>query len=294
MKSRTPTLLALLVALACLPLSARAGLRRELPWDRLQSSGCLKGGSPADREAGAYVFRNDRAQPATLAVLAIPKPNIASRSFAIAGQVRHEGVQGEGCLELWTVYADASRHFSRTLARSGPMKSLAGDSTWRPFLLPFFADSPGTTTAPAALELNIVLPGPGTVYLKGLELVEYGEGEAVVPPPDPSAWWGDRTGGWIGGVGGSLLGCLGAAIGVLGGRLRARRAVFTLMGVTVGLGLAALALGLAALATSQPYAAYYPPLLLGLLATAIPLGLWRTLRRRYEQAELQKIQVMDA
>jgi len=287
-------------------MGASAAQVRELPWSRLKESGSLKGGQPAGEGGDEYVFRNTQAKAASLSVLAIDRPGVAARQFAVAGQVRHEGVEGTGYLGMWVIYADGSHFFSRTLGQAGPMKSLTGAADWRDFLLPF--DQTGRSgPGPSRLEVNIVLPGPGTVYLKSLRLVEYGPGEEAVPataaaavpmttpPAAPSSsarpataalagnqWWSGRQAGWIGGIAGGLFGCLGAMVGVLGGRTKARRLVFALLGAMVATGLAGLVAGAAALAASQPYEVYYPLLLVGVLLAAIPLGMWRTLRKRYE------------
>ena len=57
--------------------------------------------------------------------------------------------------------------------------------------------------------------------------------------------------------------------------------------------LLALAAGVAAWSASQPYAVYYPLLLVGLLGTVIPLGLRPSLKRRYQDLELRRMQAMD-
>jgi hypothetical protein len=48
-----------------------------------------------------------------------------------------------------------------------------------------------------------------------------------------------------------------------------------------GLGVGALGLGASALWLGQPYAVFYPPLLLGAVCATLPLGLLRTVRRRF-------------
>ena len=59
-------------------------------------------------------------------------------------------------------------------------------------------------------------------------------------------------------------------------------------------GLAGLALAVVALVLSQPQAVYYPPLLSGILMTILPIAWVRSVRKRYEQIELRKMQAMDA
>jgi hypothetical protein len=45
---------------------------------------------------------------------------------------------------------------------------------------------------------------------------------------------------------------------------------------------------------AQPYAVYYPLLLLGVIIVAVMAMLRRTLSARYEQLELKRMQSMDA
>jgi hypothetical protein len=108
------------------------------------------------------------------------------------------------------------------------------------------------------------------------------------------AWWSDRDAGWIGGIGGSTVGMLGALIGILCGCGIARRLVLTLMAVLIGLGVLSLLVGLIALALGQPYAVYYPLLLIGIILAAVCGGNYPTIRRRYEQNELRKMAALDA
>jgi hypothetical protein len=58
-------------------------------------------------------------------------------------------------------------------------------------------------------------------------------------------------------------------------------------------GTLAFAAGVVALSRSQPYTVYYPLLLIGFLATAIPLGVRPSIRRRYEEIELRRMRAHD-
>jgi len=225
--------------------------------------------------------------PASARIWLAESPPVTSNQYAVTGQVAYEGVTGEGYLELWSQFPDGSRYFSRTLDVSGPMSRLTGSSPGRAFTLPFFLtpDSP----RPTRLEVNVVLPAAGHVVVSGLRF----EGDASAASP-PGAWWSDRTGGWIGAAAGSAVGLLGAGIGVLCSLGRGRRtALAGLLALGVS-GLGLLALGGVALALGQPYAVWYPLVLMGVLDPVLAFSLLPTARRRFEALELRRMQAQDA
>ena len=226
--------------------------------------------------------------PTLKTVLTVDEPGIRGPRYGIAGEVRHRDVQGNGYLEMWSVLPQG-RFFTRTLAPEGPMKALSGSSDWRPFLLPFFNEK--GAPSPRQLVVNVALPGAGSVELRNLRLLQFAEGEDALATK--GAWWGPQTAGLVGGTFGALLGCFGALIGWLSSRGRARAFVLAALGTVGALSLLALAAGLAALSASQPYDVYYPLLLLGVLGTVIPLGLRPSLKRRYQDLELRRMQAMD-
>jgi hypothetical protein len=219
--------------------------------------------------------------PVTVAI--IDRPAIKGPRYAVTGQVRYEGVEGTGYLEMWNHFPNGGQYFSRTLADVGPMLKLQGSSGWRPFTLPF--DATGAPP-PTRLVVNVVLPGRGLVYLGPLRLAD------GIPGADGGSGL-DRAAGLIGGVAGGLVGCVGALIGVLASRGRAKRFVtIGVVSLAIG-GILAFVAGIVALSRSQPYAVYYPLLLIGFLATVIPLGLRPSIRRRYEEIELRRMRAHD-
>ncbi|MEM9284016.1 MAG: hypothetical protein AAGA96_19520 [Verrucomicrobiota bacterium] len=104
-------------------------------------------------------------------------PPITGEAYAIQGEVLYHSVEGEGYLEMWNhlpVSAGStevgSSFFSRTLAYSGPMQKLSGESDWRYFQLPGIVND-GSGRTPLRLTLNLVLPETGTVELKNLTVI---------------------------------------------------------------------------------------------------------------------------
>lgn len=294
MKTPAPLLtIVLLATLACpaLARTATAGeVLGEFHWPKLQQAGRLDSGTivPAagDTKFDSLLVENPQT---TITVLDVPDPNITKPRYAIRGQVRYEAVEGKGYLEMWNHFPAGKPHFSRTLAASGPMQSIEGSSDWRPFVLPFFI---GSAERPQKLVVNVVLPGKGRVWLGPLSLVQYEQNED--PLAAPSQWWTDRQGGSFSAILGVLFGCLAALIGILSSTGKARGLVLGLMKVMFFVGVASLVLAVVALVLSQPHAVYYPPLLLGILMTILPIALIRSVRKRYEQIELRKMKAMDA
>src|SRR5207245_1908725 len=82
---------------------------------------------------------------------------VAGPGYVVAGQVRYEGVEGQGYLEMWTVFPDGQRFFSRTLAPRGPLAALPGESSWRRFELP--CGLGGASQPPARAEVDLVWRG---------------------------------------------------------------------------------------------------------------------------------------
>lgn len=281
--ARGATLALLSLPIAWIALSAQV---QEIRWDELQHEGRLPAGSvlPPTAEAPFSSLKVDGGTGAPVTVAIIEAPAIKGQRYAVTGQVRYQGVEGAGYLEMWSHFPDGGQYFSRTLADVGSMMQLKGSSGWRQFTLPF--DATGAP-APTRLVVNVVLPGRGVVYLGPLQLVD------DLPGADGAAGSLDRAVGLIGGVAGGLVGCLGALIGVLASRGRAKRFVtIALVSLAIG-GTLAFAAGVVALSRSQPYAVYYPLLLIGFLATVIPLGLRPSIRRRYEEIELRRMRAHD-
>ncbi|MDH5501156.1 MAG: hypothetical protein OEY72_08665, partial [Gammaproteobacteria bacterium] len=64
--------------------------------------------------------------------------------------------------------------------------------------------------------------------------------------------------------------------------------------VLVVIGVASLVGGVVAIATAQPYAVYFPLLLVGVILVAVFGKMRGKLSAQYEQLELKKMQSMDA
>jgi len=266
----------------------------ESSWQKVWADGQAPKGNAFEcrvqTDTDALVVTKTGSEPATLTILTLEAPKITTSTYALAGRVRYQGVEGEAYLEMWSHFPGGQKYYSRTRESAGPMRMLTGSSDWREFVLPFH--SKPQTPPPAKLVLNLVLPAGGEVVVGPVRLVEYVQGEDPLLPV--GAWWSDRTAGLLGGILGTLLGCLGALVGCLTATGKAQG---TVMGILKGMavvGALSLIAGLVALVRSQPYAVWYPLVLVGFLCGVLGfLGL-RVVSRRYRELEIRKMAAMDA
>lgn len=237
---------------------------------------------------------NPSPQPRTFRLLALDKPGVAEATYAITGWVDYANVEGNAYLEMWSVFADGSRYFSRTLAERGPMRKWHG-TAFHQFTLPF-RGKPGMP--PTRLEVNVVVPAHSTVLVGELELRQF------EPDEDPLVWPGRVGAGMLVGTGafmaGPLVGVLGALIGILASTGRFRRLVMalTVLGIVGGSLMVAIGIGFALLGRDPlgddiGTGLWSPWLIAGVIAVAVFGGLRPVLRRRYDELELRRMQAMD-
>lgn len=216
-------------------------------------------------------------------LIAVDAPDLGRVGFVVRGRVRYSDVAGSGYLEMWSVFADGGRYFSRTLGTEGPMALLTGTSDWRAFELPFFLEG---AAPPGRLEINVVLPASGTVEIGPLEVVRLAEAGS-------GAWLPDRAVGVVGAAVGSAIGLLGALVGVLVSRNRGRRFVLPVMTAASVLGAGLVAASVAAIPAGQPPGVVFLLFVPGvILAAAFGASLPRV-RRAYAEAELRRMRAMD-
>jgi len=280
-----------LIVLLSLSLAGEAAAREvvlDLTPGELRARGWLRAEAPPPSSDAELTIVNRTPGPATVPVMEIRSPAIGAPTYAIVGEVSHGKLARPGYLEMWNHFPGGKAYFSRALGQ-GVMRPLAGASTWREFVLPFFNDP--NAPDPEALVVNVVFGGPGEVRLRSLRLMRFAPGESPLRGAGP--WWDDRTAGLIGAVAGSVIGLLGAIIGSLAGAGRGRGFVFAALRTWAIVGALALVAGLVAVTRQQPYDVYYPLLLIGAMSTAFGLWMPVSLKRRYEATELRKMRAAD-
>jgi len=96
------------------------------------TGGQLLPGQGPDR-AAALELRADNPGGTRFQLVTIDRPPTGGGPYVVRGMVRYDGVEGQGYLEMWSVFPDGGRYFTRTLAPQGSLAALRGESNWRPF-----------------------------------------------------------------------------------------------------------------------------------------------------------------
>lgn len=237
------------------------------------------------QEDGSNVLRieNTTGKSLTVPLVVIENPSLGNDHYEVKGDVRYENVEGEAYLETLNWFGkgkSAESFFSKTLNPTGAMGVISGTSDWRDYRLPFFPKN----GPPAKIELNLVMPGSGTVFLSGFMVTnENIEGGS-------HAW---LNASW-GGVVGSVFGVITGILGMIGGMGKARRFVMLMLWLMLFVGVSLLCVGIAALFNDQPYYVWYPGILIGVLTLILyPFVLIPRIKQSYEQMELRKISSTD-
>lgn len=262
-------------------------------WKGLAQQGELSGGELLSLN-GTTVLKveNTNDTPQEVSLLKISDQsviaNMIENDVFFSCRVKYENVQGDGQLSVlcWLPHrAPFSDIPGGPKVEIGGMPGKTGDITgtsdWRDCLFGVKGIE-GWGRLPGQLEMRLTLPGRGKVYLQPIKLM------GMVP-----SWWSPEQAGLIGGIGGSLIGCLGGLVGVLASLGKARRFVLTMAKIFIALGISLLIAGAAASATKQPYAVYYPLLLMGFILTLVFSINLPSIQRRYNELEIRRMTSID-
>ncbi|MBX3415622.1 MAG: hypothetical protein KF708_23255 [Pirellulales bacterium] len=280
---------------------------RHVRWTDLEAAGqALPGEIVSDPNAspsGQLVVEVSKQHPVPVHLLTLDDPGVGPPAYVLRGSVKCENVDAPGYLEMWNYFPDGSYFFTRTLASVGPMAALQGTGDWRPIELPFFIHQPDAAARekmrPNKLEVNLVLPAGGKIYLSNLELAQYDDKAPAVAALTSTlgsasgAWWSPRTAGIAGGVLGSIVGAWGALIGILASLGRTPRLVKGLLFGCTAFGAMILALGAMALLLGQPWSVGGTLAMVGLPAMMVPILLLPTVNRHSQERELRRMQALD-
>lgn len=186
----------LLLALSLVPSPGRADQNRSvenivsaIEWSASNTPGGCEMDPKGYSGTPALVIRNTKAERDDVEIWQAKNPPLTTRFYAVTGMLRYEAVQGNGHMLLWNVFggsgtnATKSTYFSKTLDEAGPASKIIGSSDWRPLIIPF--DASKAEAEPVELDLHLVLPSTGAVWLSGLKLVEFDSAESMRKAADP-------------------------------------------------------------------------------------------------------------
>ena len=111
---------------------------------------------------GGGSLRIDAGGPMTVRLFAVPDIYLENAKLNYRVQVRTEGVQGTVYPEMWCQFAGMGEYFSR-----GLQKQLSGTTDWTTLETPFFLKAGEN---PDTVRLNMVITGPGTVWVDDIRL----------------------------------------------------------------------------------------------------------------------------
>ena len=231
-------------------------------------------------------MENDQSAQKSVTVKTLEhRPSLSA--YVVRGKVQYRDVEGIAYIEMWNIMPDGNRFFSRTVENYGKARKIQGSSDWREFELPAFLKP--LKPESVMLEINVVMPGKGTIELSELTI-----SDLRIPP-----WWfSNHAGGILGGVLGTIMGLYGAVTDCLCGFLvprgKGRRLIFGIMISWIIVGTMTLVAGLSALFLGQPYHAWYSLVLTGGITTILFPHSIPGIKKAYAQAELRKMQALDA
>ncbi len=245
-------------------------------------------------------FENTTGLPVQVHLATLTNLAVTGRFYSVSGEVKYEGVEGDGYLEMWSVFP-GGRYFSRGLEPGGPMGKISRTSRWRPFLLPF--DCKGTGEKPTQLEINLALPGRGTVFIGPIKFAEnpewnkypasFGIADVVREEYYSYGWWSFTTAWKATQAGFPLILVLACVTGWLAHMGKARGSVMAATRAGSALGVLAALAAVVAPAAGQPWWVWFPAAFFAIVLLAIfPWQMWR-FRKRYAALELRRMSSMD-
>lgn len=273
--------LVLAVLVLVLPRGGIAAERtlREISWSTLRDQGALAAGLQVEPD-GSLSVTSKPEEALGMTLVEIANPGVTKSRYVVRGRIRYRGVAGDGYLEMWSLFGDGGRYFTRTLGDAGPLQKITGSSEWREFGLYF--DATGAKAPLEKLTIALVLPRGGEVSISNMTLVELDGGIVL------------RDAGRWGGIGGGTLGVVGALLGALAGAGRARTFVLVGLKTLAAAGIVGLLFGVVALFRGDWYQAYYPLVLVSAIAFGVSSLCLPGVRRRYEELELRRMRALDA
>jgi len=245
-------------------------------------------------------IENTNNAPLEISLLTITNSSLIAKADSISCEIKHEDVRTPSVERTnydfrrlsFTTLESGSLTFLQHIPPEAPggdeitnksAYNLGGTSNWKPYGFSV-GRAPGEGL-PTKLELQLYLPGNGTVYLRPIKL------SGVV-----SSWWSAKQGGMVGGmvgIFGGIIGCFGGLLGCLAGTGKARKFVLTTTKIFIGLGMILKIAGIVAIAFRQPYFVWYVFLLPGVILTLVFSLNFPSIQRRYDDLEIRRMASLD-
>jgi len=108
-------------------------------------------------------WRVECEQPRTVRLFEIPEPGLEQCYLAFRAQMRSENLEGRAYLEMWCRVPARGEFFSKAYHNA-----VEGTNDWVSCEAPFFLKR---GQRPDLIKLNVVLEGPGTVWVKDVHLL---------------------------------------------------------------------------------------------------------------------------
>jgi hypothetical protein len=104
-----------------------------------------------------------RAEQQTISLFEVEDPAVEQCLLTYRADLKSEGLQGRGYLEMWCRLPGRGEFFSK-----GDRQAVTGTVNWARYEIPFYLKR---GQKPDLIKLNVVVEGPGTVWLRNVELL---------------------------------------------------------------------------------------------------------------------------
>ncbi len=242
-------------------------------WSKLKEEGKLSVGEvvPPYGDKEQLKLSNSSNQPRIFQILSIPGEKIIKTALVLRGPLRPEKVQGIGYIWMQATYPDG-RKYSVMATRGWQAYFFKETGEPKRFYIEFFCPS---NRRPKTLDVFLSLPGPGTVYLSPLQLVNYDK-EKVERRVKPARTWNSlRMYGFL------FAGLVGIFLfsAYLLSRNQARIVVHILLGVLFIVGIGFAGYGTLGFIRTHDFWLAGPPILLGGIQVVVSAILFMVARR---------------
>jgi len=114
-------------------------------------------------ENGAWHI-DAHAEEQTIRLFEVEDPAVEHCLVTYRAELKVEGLQGRAFLEMWCRLPGRGEFFSK-----GYQQAVSGTVDWAPDEIPFYLKR---DQKPDLIKLNVVVEGPGTVWLRDVELLK--------------------------------------------------------------------------------------------------------------------------